>query len=145
MSDENLFKLLDWNSSPEEQEEGIKVGLQRKNLEIFLQTYDKGIWENSAKILAQKSDEELKKYIPQLLEWLQDINWPGALIILERLKLFNINMLREHFEKAVNKANKMDDINWLYTLSYVLENKKLKSIISSECLFIIEKNNLEYY
>ena len=63
MNDEELFNLLDWNSSREAQEEGIRIGLQRQNLEIFLQTYDKGIWENSARILAQKSDEELKKYI----------------------------------------------------------------------------------
>ncbi len=144
MNDEELFNLLDWNSSREAQEEGIRIGLQRQNLEIFLQTYDKGIWENSARILAQKSDEELKKYIPKLLEWLQDINWPGAIIILNRLKKIDGKLLIKDFEMAIKKARE-EEVNWIYSLSHLLENVSLKNMISMDCLNIIEKNNSEYY
>lgn len=145
MNDEELFNLLDWNSSREAQEEGIRIGLQRQNLEIFLQTYDKGIWENSARILAQKSDEELKKYIPKLLEWLQDINWPGAIIILNRLKKIDGKLLIKDFEMAIKKAREEEEVNWIYSLSHLLENVSLKNMISMDCLNIIEKNNSEYY
>lgn len=35
ITDKKLFELLDWNSSKEAQEEGIRIGLQRQNLEFF--------------------------------------------------------------------------------------------------------------
>ncbi|MBQ9012424.1 MAG: DUF5071 domain-containing protein [Bacilli bacterium] len=37
--------------------------------------------ENCVKIISYKNDEELKKYFPLLMEWLKDMNWPGANII----------------------------------------------------------------
>ena len=49
----------------------------------------KGVWENCARALYEISDERLEKHLPSLLEWLEDLNWPGALIILERLKKFS--------------------------------------------------------
>lgn len=139
ISDEELFNLLDWNSSEEEQKKGIEIGLQRKNLEIFIQVYGKNVWENCAKILAQKNDEELIKYLPQLLEWLQDLNWPGALIILKRLQKFNPKILKGSYEEAVKKASLWDGNNWLLSLSYLLENEKLKEKISFSCLKLLEK------
>ncbi|MBQ9119946.1 MAG: DivIVA domain-containing protein, partial [Lachnospiraceae bacterium] len=46
-----------------------------------------------ALILAEKSDEELSPHLIQLMEWLQDLNWPGAVCIQDRLKAFSKNRL----------------------------------------------------
>lgn len=40
----------------------------------------------SCKNLSTASDEEVVTKIPELLEWLQDMNWPVAPLVCERLK-----------------------------------------------------------
>ena len=37
-------------------------------------------------ILSERSDKELHPYLYQLLDWILDMNWPGAFCIWERLK-----------------------------------------------------------
>ena len=72
-----------------------------KSINVFLQPTDKyhnqNVWENCAAILAKRSDEELSYYLVELLEWLQDLNWPGALVILDRLKAFSGEKLKKLF------------------------------------------------
>ena len=54
-------------------------------------------WECCAQVLCKKSDMVLEPYLSGPLEWLQDLNWPGALIILERLKIFSGEKLKKTF------------------------------------------------
>lgn len=86
-----IMELLDWNNDAEQQQEGIRLAREVKCLNAFLQPgapYSKRVWENCAKILAERTDEELSWHLLSLLEWLQDMNWPGAFCILDRLKEF---------------------------------------------------------
>lgn len=53
--------------------------------------HNKNVWENCAVIIAEKSDENPKPYLVELLEWLQDMNWPGAFCILNRLQKYADN------------------------------------------------------
>ena len=91
-----LLKKLNWNNSIELQREGINEGLKEKNLMMFMRPYvpgefnlSKQVWENCARILYQKSDEDLTPYLEHMFEWLQDLNVPGALIISKRLYEFS--------------------------------------------------------
>lgn len=86
-----IMELLDWNNDAEQQQEGIRLAREVKCLNAFLQPgapYSKRVWGNCAKILAERTDEELSWHLLSLLEWLQDMNWPGAFCILDRLKEF---------------------------------------------------------
>lgn len=87
-----IMDLLDWNNSIEKQAEGIKLARNVKSINVFLQPCDKchnkNVWDNCAKVLCEKADDELSPYLVELLEWLQDLNWPGAFRILDRLKSF---------------------------------------------------------
>lgn len=87
-----IMSLLDWNKSIAEQAEGIKMAESIENINVFLQpcnkNYNKNVWDNCAKILSERTDEELSPYIFELLEWLQDLNWPGAFCILDRLQKY---------------------------------------------------------
>ncbi|MGO5549106.1 DUF5071 domain-containing protein [Wansuia hejianensis] len=38
--------------------------------------------------MCDRSDKQLETYLDKILEWLQDINWPGAFWISERLENF---------------------------------------------------------
>lgn len=88
--------LLSWNRTREQQIKGLKLAQDISYLKCFIlpiykfdnEIISKDIWENCAKILSSKSDEELHPYLYDLLEWLQDLNWPGAELILERLNKF---------------------------------------------------------
>lgn len=89
---DHIMKLLDWNNTLLEQNEGIKMAKEVENINVFIQPrnekYNKNVWENCARVLYERTDEELSPYLIELLEWLQDLNWPGAFIILNRLRKY---------------------------------------------------------
>ena len=114
---DSIMELLDWNRTEEEQALGLKLAREVKCINVFLQpltpAYNKNVWENCAILLSEKSDEELSGHLFQLMEWLQDLNWPGALCILNRLKKWEKDLM---FEKTLNDCKKcaraMDDASW---------------------------------
>ena len=85
-----IMALLDWNNSAEQQERGIELAKNVKCINVFLQPnqreYGKNVCDNCAKILSERSNTELSPYLVDLMRWLQDMNWPGAFCILERLR-----------------------------------------------------------
>lgn len=112
-----IMDSLDWNNSEERQAKGVELAHNVKCINVFLQPlhkeHNKNVWENCAKILSQRSDEELSPYLIQLLEWLQDMNWPGAFCILSRMKRYERNSA---FDFAINTcikcAKAMNDTVW---------------------------------
>ena len=66
-------------------------------------------WENCAKVICEKTDEELNKYTCEMLEWLQDINWPGAFLIMERLEKMDPQLLLNAAIYAVKQALLLKD------------------------------------
>lgn len=85
-----IMDMLDWHMSSEIQAEGISLARNIETIIPFIQPltpkYNKNVWENCAVIISERSDKEIKPHLPKVLEWLQDMNWPGAFCILDRLK-----------------------------------------------------------
>lgn len=113
---EEIFKMLDWNNPKEIQDKGIELGLDIEDFSIFILPvckYGKNILENCAKILYHKTDEQLKPYLLDLFRWLEDMNWPGALIITKRLSMYKD---KKEFEEARRKclelAKEENNPNW---------------------------------
>lgn len=136
--------MLSSNDS-QERERGLKAAHTINDLSIFLQPDEFGnklIWEQCATILAEKSDEKLEPYLAGLLEWLQDMNWPGATIILNRLLYFSGKELSSAVVKAVksaiNQNNGFGHI-WLDWLSQLLDNKNLKTELPEKILLVLQK------
>ena len=93
--------------------EMIEEAKKIKNLSVLFQPIEsKSIWENCAKVLASKDDEKLSFYLLDLFKWLQDLNWPGADIIYERL----LKMPKQHIETAhrisLSIAENSKDMVW---------------------------------
>lgn len=85
MGIDQIFEMLSWNNEEKIQEQGIEEAEKIKHLSVLIQPMEsKSIWENCAKVLASKSDQELESYLIPLFEWLQDMNWPGADVIYKR-------------------------------------------------------------
>ena len=128
---DSIMNLLDWNRSVSEQERGVKLARDVKDIGAFIQPcnkkYNKNVWENCAKILVERTDDELTPYLIELFEWLQDMNWPGAIIIVDRLKkLHDTKMLSFAIKECEKRASATDNRIWLENLSDLMDNVKLK-------------------
>lgn len=139
-----IYNMLNWENPSEIQLEGIRLAKKISDLSSLIQPpAAPSVWEHCANILSEKSDVELEPYLDSLLEWLEDLNWPGALTILNRLKLFSGEKLKLPLEKAVAKSKEMsyeEGYRWLDYLSELLENRMLVSNLSQEVLTSLEKH-----
>ena len=111
-----IMELIDRNNSIEEQAMGIKLAQDVKCINVFLQPqspYGKNVWDNCAKILSERTNEELAPYLIELMEWLQDMNWPGAFCILDRLKKMTGDSLFEYlYNSSLKYAKALEDDVW---------------------------------
>ena len=134
------FDLIKWDRTQEEQEKGIKMANKIEIIEEFIlpvyPMYNKNVWGNCAKILSNKTDAELTPYLDKILEWLQDLNWPGTYVIIERLSHFESSLLLKPYISAINKAKITDEQEWYKHLTVLIKNesllKKLPTVLSEE-------------
>lgn len=134
---DKIIKMLDWNNSARIQQNGIELAKKVKYTHAFVMPMvpGKSVWENCAKILFFRTDQILNSHLFRLLEWTEDINWPGALIVLERLKNFSdMDILPFAIQESVKKASALKNSIWLSSMSQLLENdiltKKLPDYIT---------------
>ena len=130
---DTLFEMLDENQPIEVQEEAIREARKIKSLSVLMQPVEyKLSWKNCAKVICEKTDKELNSYKYEMLEWLQDLNWPGAFLIMERLEKMNPQLLLNATIYAVKQALLLKDNEWLTYMSYLLKNKKFYNALSEE-------------
>lgn len=119
-----IMDLIDWNKDISEQSVGIKLAQNVQSINVFLQPcnkkYNKNVWENCAEILSERSDEELSPYLTELLKWLQDMNWPGAFCILDRLKRYKDDRwFKYSYDGCFKCAVALDDEVWQNNLKII--------------------------
>ena len=119
-----IMELLDWNRTEEEQAEGLRLARQVKSFNVFLQPCDdknnKNVWDNCALIVSEKEDLELFPYLFELFMWIQDLNWPGALCIVDRLQKYGkmISYDRQ-WREAYTCAKALKNKVWMENLKMV--------------------------
>ena len=119
-----IMSLIDWKKSEKDQLKGIEMARDIRNINVFLQPcnkgYDKNVWDNCAKILSERNDEELLPYLIDLFRWLQDLNWPGAFCILNRLREFSESSSFDYAYNICFKCAKaIDDEVWVENLKSI--------------------------
>jgi hypothetical protein len=87
---------------------------------------------STAEILTNYSYEELKEIIPNLLEWLQDMNWPVAKPVSEYLESINDKITTELL--SILKSN--DDEVWKYWIITIFGPITQSPIIKNEIMRI---------
>ena len=131
---DDIYDLFAWDASFSNEEynarvdRGIAEAGKLKNIYPFIQPIvagrnSKSVWEPCAKVIALKSDEELDDYMYRLLEWLQDMNWPGAEIIFERLSQIPYAKIQDYVEFSIHRAKREQDEIWLNTLEALKEHR----------------------
>ena len=128
----DIMDMLDWHMSSEIQSQGISLARNEETIIPFIQPltpkHNKNVWENCAVIIAEKSDENLKPYLVELLEWLQDMNWPGAFCILNRLQKYSDdNSLYTAITACMEKSKSTNDKMWYNNLTLLIEKRHLKN------------------
>ncbi len=123
-----VLELIDWNRDIEEQKMGIEIASQIKDIGDFIQPcnakYNKSVWENCSKIISSRADSELSAHLCKLFEWLQDLNWPGAICIFDRLCVYNeSDSYNEAFNSSMKKAHSLKDELWINNL-YELKKER---------------------
>ena len=133
---QKIYKMLELSSTDETRREGMNLMRTVKELALLIQPEASPIvWECCAQVLCEKSDVILQPHLIRLLEWLQDLNWPGALFILNRLKNFSGEKLKESFLSCFYRASSIDSqdgLMWLDYLSELLDNEELKDVLPSD-------------
>ncbi|QVK19002.1 DUF5071 domain-containing protein [Mycoplasmatota bacterium] len=133
MLNENINKLLlqlSWNNPKEIQEKAVNELVEMEDLDLTLlllplEPFGKCCWENAAKVLYRKEYPKVKDIIPQLFEWLQFMNWPGAYIIVELLKTIPKHILMLSIESTVKVAISEEDEDWLLSLNELINEMKI--------------------
>ncbi len=114
---ENIEKLiddLDWNKPIEIQEKAIKnlENISEKDLCKLIQPKSKNYWENAAKVINKIGYPKIKPIMSELFEWIKDLNWPGAVIIVDTLRNIEIGEINEFIKEALIKAEIENDEIW---------------------------------
>lgn len=139
---DHIMYLIDWNRSPDEQQKGIQLAKDVKCLKAFFQPCGPGcgknVWGNCARILVDRTDEELLPYIFDLLLWLQDANWPGTDLIVGRLQQFeNVDLLVHWIEHLIPLILSADDSLWLISIAELLLNPAIKRRLNDKTVHLL--------
>ena len=141
---DDIYKMLSWNSALHDQEKGIKLASELDDLSLLIQPFwngeSKSLWGNCARALHEVSDDRLEPHLPLLLEWLQDLTWPGAETVFYRLKAFSGEKLKDPVMELVDRVSAWEDRLWLDFVSWLIENDDLKATLPHETLEILQKH-----
>lgn len=118
MSIDDILLMLDERNSDEIQAEGIRLAETITTISIFVKPASQKIgmwtWQNCAKILYKKTDEELQPVLSRLFRWISNTTIPGAIIIAKRLHEFERNELFDRVLKyTIIEAQKLNDDEWI--------------------------------
>ncbi|MBO3444344.1 DUF5071 domain-containing protein [Clostridium sp. CCUG 7971] len=88
--------------------------------------FEKNILDNLINILIKLPNPQLIYAIPQLVEVLQDLNWPGSMDSVEFLSSLPIKKYIKSLEYSLEKAIKEKDEDWLFGIFYLIDKVPIK-------------------
>ena len=139
---EEIYRMLHWKNDDIIRSEGLRLAKEIKDLSLLiLPPAPPSVWECCAQVLCEKTDDALEPYLCGLLDWLQDLNWPGATRILERLKSFSGKRLRGPFLNSFANAHcTKEGLMWLDGLRELLDNEELKAELPKPILEELQRH-----
>ena len=141
MSIDQIFDMMSWSCDEETQQKGIEEARKIKHLSVLIQPFEgKDLWENCAIVIAEKDDKTLERYLIKLFKWIADQNWPGAVIIYERiLKMYISSEFLVTFSCVVKDALLSGNDRWLNNLASFLDINEIKTQLKKSTLDILNQ------
>lgn len=120
-----LIRELDCNGLIDSQKNAIErlINIDDKYVTMLIQPLEKNYWENSAKVLKEIGYPRNKLAIPGLLNWLKDLNWPGAWTAIETLQNIDFSILLPYLEDTIKNAMDDNDELWIMALKELVVNR----------------------
>ncbi len=123
-----LINNLNWNYSDEVQNKAIEKlsKLSIKDIKYLIQPNGTDCWDNAAIVIKniletnEISSEEEEKSLLLVMDWTKDLNWPGALTIVEALKALPEDVFKRMIQKSYMTALEDKDGCWVYSLSSII-------------------------
>lgn len=84
--------------------------------ELILPAKEKEIFQECAYILCRMPTDFVAKHAVEMLEWFQDLNWPGVNEIFTAMCQLPMNILTMAVRKALETAYADQDDEWIYNL-----------------------------
>ena len=96
----------------------VKILIRNNDLDIFSFMNMENKWQayNLAIMLPYLPRKLVIQHLDQLLEQFMDLNWPGSKILYGYLAEMDIITLKSSFNRTINKAIQLNDIDWLENL-----------------------------
>ena len=141
-----ILKNLSWESTPEQKKSGFIAALQETEYKYLLQPKDYfSSWDNASIVFLMLSDDDIEPYLFNLLGWLQDLNWPGATRILDRLQRVPAKLLVEPLERASKLASDNNDESWLGWLSILIATPRMNKLLNADVFNLLKPYAVEYH
>ena len=134
------IKDLNWNQRPQKNREAIEIlqNIPSEKMYLLIMPNGKECWENAALVLKKIGWPRIEVVLPELFNWLRDINWPGASIICELLKTIPIKILSNEVEGSIIRAARENDDIWISGIKYFMDLAQMnREIIVDENIWSI--------
>lgn len=82
-----FIEKLSWDT-PDEEKSNAKLRLMEisdDDLHLLVLPISKAHWDGAAEVIVSLGYSRVHCILPGLLEWIQDLNWPGAEVIADKL------------------------------------------------------------
>lgn len=134
-----ILQNMHWNKAEKVQKNAIQEAMNCKDISFLFQPINfSSAWENCAVAICSIDDDRLEKHLKEMFEWLQDINWPGALTIVKRLYHFNKKTVSSYYKEAVEKSLTSEYDGWTDYLSVFIKKKLFSSALNESQIKLLE-------
>ncbi len=89
---------------------------------LILPSRKQECWENCAILLSTLDDARLIPFLPKILEWFKDLNWPGIDVISNRIAELPLHIVKGALTVALCNAENENDEEWYENLFYSFRN-----------------------
>lgn len=129
LKNQELVNKLSWNCSTEDQEKAIEElsKLPVDSIKYLIQPNGKEYWHNAAIVIKNiiernKISHQEEEIISSLMEWTEDLNWPGTSTIIECLKILPQNLVEKMIQNSLRIAKENKDNCWIESLNEIIKD-----------------------
>ncbi len=126
---ETYIQQLHWDT-PEPLRNEVKEKLKQMSenqMQMLIFPHGKGYWDGAAEVITAIGLPRVQNIMPGVMEWLQDMNWPGSQIIYDFLCHQKKETILPHINKALHTASQQNDEMWLYWMMQLMEEMQIKA------------------
>ena len=123
-----IIDRLNWNNQKEDimdaKDELSKI--PDESIHLLIQPLSRFHWENSADVIVDIGVDRCITVMGDLLMWLKDMNWPGAIKIYHMLKESENTIIDEYILKSAEIAKMEEDDEWLENINMLIEGRNIR-------------------